>query len=101
MRTPERAFMSPLSRSETRERTLTEQQMSQNARLPLWLRLWLLALEQADDAGRLVLEPRQLRETLDLGAALRPAEVSRAIAICVRRGLLAPGSTARCLQVTR
>lgn len=72
---------------------------SRNPRLPLWLRLWLYVDRQADPDGRLICERGTLREELAIGVELRSADVSRAIAVATTKGLLAPGSTARCLML--
>lgn len=66
-------------------------------RLPLWCRVWVYALANCDQSGQVRLRPGELRRAID--SRVRPQEVSRAISNASTRGLLAPGSTARCLIV--
>lgn len=84
----------------------TEARRSEDLRLPLWLRLTALAVEwaQPDEFGVLVAEfgPGEVREILaaDLGAGqVGPSSVTRAIRLAERHGLLARGSSVRCLRV--
>lgn len=76
---------------------------SQDVRLPLWLRLTALAAEQAepDVLGTMAVEfePGQLREQLAGGLDLAPSAVTRAIRRAEARGLIAPGSSVRCLRL--
>lgn len=76
---------------------------STDPRLPLWLRLTALAVETAetDTLGgqSAVFGPGEVRTRLAAGLDLDPSAVSHAIRQAERRGLLAPGSSTRCLRV--
>lgn len=73
---------------------------STDTRLPLWLRLVALAVEQADGVELVAhFGPGELREALAGGGELQPASVTRAIRTAEAHGLLARGSSVRCLRL--
>lgn len=76
---------------------------SEDYRLPLWLRLTALAVESAevDVLGNhtALFAPGELRERLGGGVQLHPTTLTRAIRGAVAHGLLAEGSSTRCLRV--
>jgi len=76
---------------------------SADLRLPLWLRLSALAVEhgQADVLGTVTaeFEPGEVRQLLSGGVALAPSAVTRAVRLAESHGMLAPGSSVRCLRV--
>lgn len=76
---------------------------SADYRLPLWLRLTALAVEEmeVDVLGTYTATfgPGELREMLAQGEALAHSSVTRAIRLAELHGLLAKGSSTRCLRV--
>lgn len=81
----------------------TQALRSCDLRLPLWLRLAALAVErgEADVLGTVVaeFEPGEVRKILGRGVSLAPSAVTRAVRLAESHGLLAPGSSVRCLRV--
>lgn len=76
---------------------------SSDYRLPLWLRVTALAVEEAevDVLGQRQAEfaPGEVRDRLGGGVDLHPTTITRAIRSAVRHGMLANGSSTRCLRV--
>jgi hypothetical protein len=72
-------------------------------RLPLWLRVTAIAVEESeiDVLGTYTasFRPGELRELLAQGEALAHSSVTRAIRLAEQHGLLAKGSSTRCLRV--
>ncbi|MFJ9522540.1 hypothetical protein ACIRPK_30355 [Kitasatospora sp. NPDC101801] len=66
---------------------------------PLWLRVWLLAISDANQSGHAEYGPGVLASTLGVTTASKA--VQGAIRTAVKRGVLSPGSSSRCLVVDR
>lgn len=83
--------------------TTISETRSTDYRLPLWLRLTALAVEQAEidvlGAHQATFAPGELRELLTTDTALTPSAITRAIRLAEDHGMLAKGSSARCLRV--
>lgn len=83
--------------------TSTQETRSTDYRLPLWLRLTALAVEEmeVDVLGDLAatFAPGELRDLLRQGTELHPSAVTRAIRLAEDHGMLAAGSSTRCLRV--
>lgn len=83
--------------------TTAQETRSADYRLPLWLRLTALAVEEMepDVLGGYVatFAPGELRGLLSQDTDLLPSAVTRAIRLAEDHGLLAPGSSSRCLRV--
>lgn len=78
----------------------TNQARSTDYRLPLWLRLTALAVEEMDlDAHTATFGPGEVRELLAQGEQLHYSAVTKAIGLAVDHGLLLKGSSTRCLRV--
>lgn len=76
---------------------------SQDHRLPLWLRVTALAVEwmEPDVLGQQLATfgPGELRGLLSTDVRIEPSSITRAIRLAEDHGLLAPGSSSRCLRV--
>lgn len=70
------------------------ERQTHNHRLPIWARLWLWAIANADHHGHARAYPGQLRRALGDTSA---REVSRAIRLAKDRRLIDPCSTASCV----
>lgn len=83
--------------------TTTQETRSVDFRLPLWLRLTALAVElmEIDTLGDhcATFGPGELRTMLSLDVEIAPSAITRAIRLAEDHGMLAPGSSTRCLRV--
>lgn len=78
----------------------TIQTRSTDYRLPLWLRLTALAVEEMHlEDHTATFESGELRELLAQGEHLHYSAVTKAIRLAVDHGLLLKGSSTRCLRV--
>lgn len=65
-----------------------------NPQLPVWTRVWLAAIAQADESGVSRWHPGELREVIDPSGLTTSRNVWRGVQQCIVRGLLASGSGA-------